>query len=135
MATDVKRTYGLFEMLSAAALILAVGTGVMAQGVPPTNSGVQGPPAATQGATTSSLVHLSLDRAIELALQHNHSLLAARATIDQSRAEEITANLRPNPLLSWDAPFLPFFNPSIFSSDYLNNSAQFDVGISYLIER
>ena len=135
MATDVTHTYKVIEMLSAAALILAVATGVTAQSSPSTNSGVQVTPSANQGGTTSSQVHLSLDRAIELALQHNHSLLAARATIDQSRAEEITANLRPNPLLTWDAQFLPFFNPSTFSSDYLNNSAQFDIGISYLIER
>src|SRR5690348_1319466 len=135
MATDVRRTYKLIETLWAAAVILSVAPGVMAQSPSSAKSGAQGPPSANQGGTTSSQVHLSLDRALELALQHNHSLLAARATIDQSRAEEITANLRPNPLLSWDAQFLPFFNPSTFSSDYLNNSAQFDIGVSYLIER
>jgi outer membrane protein, heavy metal efflux system len=80
-------------------------------------------------------VRITLDRAIELALQHNHSLLAARTTIGQNRAAETTANLRPDPVLSWDAQFLPIFQPSLFSADYLNNDAQFDVGISYLIER
>ena len=80
-------------------------------------------------------VHLSLDRAIELALQHNHSLLAARTTINQNRAQETTAFLRPNPDLSWDAQFLPFFTPQVFSADYLKDNAQFDVGVGYLIER
>src|SRR5206468_2336997 len=61
--------------------------------------------------------------------------LAARTTIDQNKAEEVTANLRPNPLINWDAQFLPVFSPSNFSGDYLDNSAQFDLGISYLIER
>jgi cobalt-zinc-cadmium efflux system outer membrane protein len=47
----------------------------------------------------------------------------------------VTANLRPNPTLSWDSQFFPLFNPSQFSGDYLSNQAQFDVGISYLFER
>ncbi len=79
--------------------------------------------------------HVTLDRAIELALQHNHTLLAARTMIDQNRAQETTAFLRPNPDISWDAQFLPFFSPHVFSADYLKNNAQFDVGIGYLIER
>jgi outer membrane protein TolC len=47
-------------------------------------------------------VRISLDEAIQLALQHNHNLLAARTTIQQSQATEITANLRPNPTLFGD---------------------------------
>ena len=78
---------------------------------------------------------ISLEDAIRLALQHNHSLLAARTTIQQSEAEEVTANLRPNPVLLTDAQFLPFFQPDQFSSDYVNNTAQFDLGVSYLFER
>lgn len=135
MVTDVTRTYRFIEMLSAAALILMVASGVVAQTPPSTNPGVQPPPSANQGATPSPQVHLSLDRAIELALQHNHSLLAARATIDQNRAEEITANLRPNPVLTWDGLFLPLFSPSALTSQYIDNSAEFDLGVSYLIER
>jgi len=135
MTTDVTRAYKSIEMLSAAALILAIATGVAAQSPPSTNSGVQLSPSANQAATLPPQVHLSLDRAIELGLQHNHSLLAARATIDQSRAEETTANLRPNPVLTWDGLFLPVFSPSSFTSQYIENSAEFDLGVSYLIER
>ena len=80
-------------------------------------------------------VKITLDEAIQMALAHNHTLLAARTTIQQSEAEETTANLRPNPVLLGDAQFLPIFNPSQFNSDYLDNSAQFDQGISYLFER
>ena len=134
MVTDVTRAFRFIETFSAAALILAAATGVAAQ-TAPKNSGVQPPPSANQAATPSAQVHLSLDRAIELALQHNHSLLAARTTIDQSRAEEITANLRPNPVLTWDALFLPIFTPTSFTSQYVENSAEFDLGVSYLIER
>jgi len=87
-------------------------------------------PAQTQGS-----VKISLDDAIQMALQHNHSLLAARTTIQQNEAEETTANLRPNPIFLGDAQFLPLFQPDQFSSDYLDTSAQFDLGISYLFER
>lgn len=78
---------------------------------------------------------IGLDQAIQLALEHNHNLLAARTTIQQSEAEETTASLRPNPVLVTDAQFLPFFQPSQFSADYINNTAQFDLGVSYLFER
>ena len=78
---------------------------------------------------------ISLDEAIRLALQHNHALLAARSTILQNQAQEITANLRPNPTLSFDSQFFPLFNPSEFSANYIDNVAQFDVGIGYLFER
>lgn len=78
---------------------------------------------------------VSLDQAIQLALQHNHNLLAQRSTIQQSQAEEITANLRPDPVLLGDSQFLPFFQPSQFTSNYLDNAAQFDIGLSYLFER
>ncbi len=80
-------------------------------------------------------VRITLDEAIQLALQHNHALLAARTTIQQSKAEEITANLRPNPVLLGDALFIPFFNPGDFNSTFMDNSAEFDLGVSYLFER
>src|ERR1700685_1499978 len=86
-------------------------------------------------APTQGPVRITLDDAIQMALQHNHNLLAARTTIQQSEAEETTANLRPNPVLSGDAQFLPIFQPDKFSADYMNTTAQFDVGLGYLFER
>jgi len=86
-------------------------------------------------AQTQGPIKITLDEAIQLALQHNHALLAARTTIQQSQAEEITANLRPDPVLLGDAQFLPFFQPDQFSSSYISNTAQFDIGVSYLFER
>jgi cobalt-zinc-cadmium efflux system outer membrane protein len=79
--------------------------------------------------------HVTLDQAIDLALKHNHSLQAARTLILQNQAEEISANLRPNPVLLGDAQFLPVFHPSNFTNDYLDNTAQFDLGVGYLFER
>ena len=108
-------------------------------------AGAQTPPSPSQSAPTppaqalaqnqTAAVKISLDDAIQMALQHNHSLLAARTTIQQSEAEETTANLRPNPVLLGDAQFLPIFQPSNFSTDYIDNTAQFDLGVSYLFER
>jgi cobalt-zinc-cadmium efflux system outer membrane protein len=100
-------------------------------------SRAQSPPApqAHVLAQKPGSVIITLDQAIQMALEHNHNLLAARTTIQQSQAEETTANLRPNPVLLGDAQFLPVFQPDQFSSDYLDNTAQFDLGVSYLFER
>ena len=78
---------------------------------------------------------ISLDQAIDLALAHNHSIKASRTLILQNQAQEITANLRPNPSLSADTQFIPFFSPQYFSGDNVDNVQQFDIGIGYLFER
>lgn len=96
---------------------------------PPTAPAV--PPAPEQDASA----RITLDDAIRLALQHNHALQAARTTILQNQAQETTANLRPNPTLSWDTQFLPIFQPSLFTVNYFENQAQYDIGIGYLFER
>jgi cobalt-zinc-cadmium efflux system outer membrane protein len=102
---------------------------------PPVQAGSSPAPQANALAQKPGATKVSLDEAIQLALQHNHSLLAARTTIQQNQAEEITANLRPDPVLLGDSQFLPIFQPSQFSSDYIDNTAQFDLGLSYLFER
>jgi len=78
---------------------------------------------------------ISLDQAITLALAHNHSLRATRTQIQQNEAQEITANLRPNPTLGVDSQFVPFFSPQDFNGQNLNETQQFDIGLSYLFER
>src|SRR3984885_3387441 len=106
-------------------------------------AGAQSPPAPSQTpsppaqalAQNPAAVTISLDDAIQMALRHNHNILAARTTIQQSEAEETTANLGPNQVILSDWQFLPIFQPSQFSSDYLDNTAQFDLGVSYLFER
>jgi len=92
-------------------------------------------PQAQTLAQKPGAVTISLEEAIQMALQHNHTLMAARTVIQQDQAEETTANLRPNPVLLGDSQFLPIFQPSQFSSDYIDNTAQFDLGVSYLFER
>lgn len=88
-----------------------------------------------EAATGQNTTRITLDQAINLALEHNHSLKAMRTQILQSQAQEITANLRPNPTLSADSQFLPFFSPQNFSGDNLDTIQQFDLGLGYLFER
>jgi outer membrane protein, heavy metal efflux system len=83
---------------------------------------------------TQGPVRITLDDAVKMALDHNHTLQAERSTILQAQAEETTANLRPNPTLSWDAQFLPLFQPTAAGSNYFDQNAQFDIGLSYLFE-
>src|ERR1700681_1595639 len=112
------------------ALVLLTSVPVAAQ------APAQAPPQApVQAPSQTPAVRVTLDQAIAMALQHNHALQAARTTILQNQAQEITANLRPNPVLLGDAQFLPFFQPGESTVDYLANSAQFDLGVSYLFER
>jgi len=88
-----------------------------------------------QGAPQNPPARVTLDDAIDLALKHNHSLQASRTLILQNRAQEITANLRPNPVGLVDEQYMPFFSPQAFTSNYIDQSAVYDLGLSYLIER
>src|SRR5579862_6369338 len=79
---------------------------------------------------------ITLEQALELARQYNHSLLAARTTILQNQAQEIQANVRPNPTFFADWDYLPLSSPpGINFLDYLHDSTEGDIGLSYLFER
>ena len=82
-------------------------------------------------------VRITLDQAIDLALKHNHTLQAARTTVQQNQAAEITANLRPNPNFFTDWEYLPIFSrpQGETVAEYLQASTEGDMGLSYLIER
>jgi cobalt-zinc-cadmium efflux system outer membrane protein len=82
-----------------------------------------------------AVVRIDLGQAIRLALEHNHLLNATRTLIPQSRDQEITASLRPNPVFLTDGLFIPFFSPSSLNASILNNISEFDAGVSYTIER
>lgn len=86
-------------------------------------------------AKAQTVPRISLEQAIDLALAHSHSLKATRTQIQQNQAQEVTASLRPNPVVSWDALFVPLFSPQNFNLGTLLNTQQFDLGVSYLFER
>jgi outer membrane protein, heavy metal efflux system len=80
-------------------------------------------------------VKITFDQAIQMALQQNHSLLATRTTIQQSQAQEVTANLRPNPTFFGTWAYLPLTRPEGGWTTYLNDLTEFDAGLTYTIER
>ena len=87
-----------------------------------------------QGASQGP-VKITLDQAIQLALQQNHSLLANRTNVQQNLAQEVTANLRPNPTLFADWAYLPIATPPGGWGTYLHDLSEIDAGMSYTIER
>jgi outer membrane protein, heavy metal efflux system len=87
------------------------------------------------GQAASGPIRITLDEAVQMALQHNHNILAARTTITQSEAMEVTADLRPNPFIFGDWDYLPFFSPSNWTNQYLHDSTEADLGLGYLFER
>ena len=90
-----------------------------------------------RGQAPAGPVKITLDQAIELALHQNNALRAARTTILQSQAQEITANLRPNPTLFTDWEYLPLpgVHPDAGLAGYLHDSTEGDIGLSYMFER
>ena len=89
------------------------------------------PAPRVEGQTSAAI---TLAQAIDLALAHNHALKATRTLIPQNQAQEVTANLRPNPTLGFDTQYVPL-QPQDFSLQNLDQNQEFDVGISYLFER
>jgi cobalt-zinc-cadmium efflux system outer membrane protein len=96
-------------------------------------TGLVAPVSSFAQATT----RITLDQAIQLALQHNHTLQAAQTTIQQNQAAEITANLRPNPTMFVDWEYLPLSGSPQGQTigQYLQASTEGDIGLSYLVER
>jgi outer membrane protein, heavy metal efflux system len=88
-----------------------------------------------KGQTAPPKVRIDLDQAIELAVEHDHALKAARTLIEQSQAQEITAAIRPNPVFTYDDLFVPVFSPGQLNSSTVNNITEFDAGFSYTFER
>lgn len=75
---------------------------------------------------------INLDQAIQLALEHNHALRATRTLIEQNRAQEITAAIRPNPVFLLNSLFIPF---TAATADNINQVSEFDVGVGFTFER
>jgi len=103
-------------------------------------AGAQTTPAAPSAASAPQPASapgpvIDLEQAIRLALAHNPTLQSARSQILQSRAQEVTAAIRPNPVLTWDALFIPLFSPHSLTATTLNTVSEFDLALSDTIER
>jgi cobalt-zinc-cadmium efflux system outer membrane protein len=103
---------------------------------PQTPAAPQAPASSRTGSGQPLSPAITIEQAIDLAKKNNPTLNANQTLISQSKAQEITANLRPNPLISWDLQYLPIFQPSLFGdSNYWEMQAQYDIGVGYLFER
>ena len=72
-----------------------------------------------------------MDDAIRIALEYNQALRAQRLNIDQSKAGEITAALKPNPTFSTDRGS----GPDFFPAEHSLGHAGLHEALSYTVER
>ena len=86
--------------------------------------------AQTPSAGTSPSV-ISMDDAVRIALAYNQSLRAQRLNVDQNRAEEITAALKPNPTFSTLVDTIPLFSPQTVRF----NTQIYSQSLAYTYER
>jgi cobalt-zinc-cadmium efflux system outer membrane protein len=100
-------------------------------------------PAAATGQATSPVsaapaaaTRIAMVDAVRLALERNHQLRAQRLNVDLSKADEVTAALKPNPVLTSTNENFPVWSPSdLFSRDNFLNNQNFVESVSYLFER
>jgi outer membrane protein, heavy metal efflux system len=90
---------------------------------------------AQTGSVPGPLPRLTMAEAVDLAVQRNQAMRAQRLGVDQSKANEITAGLKPNLVFTSLNQGFPVFTPSQLTWDYVANSQTFTQGVSYLFER
>jgi cobalt-zinc-cadmium efflux system outer membrane protein len=98
---------------------------LVASALPVTAAAQAGPP----------LTRVAMGDAVRLAIERNQSLRAERLNVDEAKADETTAALKPNPGLSVGADGLTPFSPRQINSDFFRNSATYSSALSYLFER
>ena len=74
---------------------------------------------------------ISKDDAVRIALAYNQALRAQRLNVDESKADEITALLKPNPTFSTLVDTLPIFSPGSIRW----NTQVYAESLSYTVER
>jgi cobalt-zinc-cadmium efflux system outer membrane protein len=94
-----------------------------------------GLPCAAAAQVAAPVASLSMDEAVKMALARNRALSAQRLTIDASKADEITAGLKPNLNVAFGVAGFTPFTPSSVNFDFLKNGASYDASAGYLFER
>jgi len=74
---------------------------------------------------------ISKEDAVRIALANNQSLRANRLNVDQNKANEVTASLKPNPSISVGADAFPIFAPQTARFD----TQIYTAGMSYTVEK
>ena len=97
------------------------------------STGLAAPHVGAQGVTP--VTRVSMNDAVRLTLERNQTLRGQRLTIDESKADETTAALKPNLGFSFDATGFPFFSPRQINSDFLRNGVSYNTSLSYTFER
>jgi outer membrane protein, heavy metal efflux system len=90
-------------------------------------------PAAAQA--NPPITRVAMSDAVRLTIERNQSLRAERLNVDEAKADETTAALKPNPGLSVSADGLTPFSPRQMNADFLRNSTTYSSALSYLFER
>ena len=78
---------------------------------------------------------LTMADAVRLALERNQGLRAQRLTIDESKADEITAALKPNLNFSFSTAGLSAFSPKQLTFSTADSIVAYDAGLGYTFER
>lgn len=118
-----------FCVLFSVVATLIGGQEIFAQDITPTRRVQVGTSPQTQTVPTSPGRPITLAEAVEIFMQKNLQLLAARYDIDTAEAEKLTARLRPNPQLSIGLSDLPLaLNGPILKEQ------TYDYGISQTFE-
>ena len=78
---------------------------------------------------------VTMDDAVRLALERNQAIRAQRLTIDESKADELTASLKPNYTFSGGADGFPIFAPDQWSWSYLGQVVQYSANVDHVYER
>ncbi len=74
---------------------------------------------------------ISMEDAVRIAFHYNQTLRAQRFNVDQSKAGEVTAGLKPNPVLGNLVDTIPIFSPQT-----IRLSTQiYSESLSYTVER
>jgi cobalt-zinc-cadmium efflux system outer membrane protein len=87
--------------------------------------------AAQTGQASNPPSSITMDDAVRIALSYNQSLRAQRLNIDQNKAQEITAALKPNPTFSALVDTIPLFSPQMIRP----NTQVYSSSLSYTYER
>jgi outer membrane protein, heavy metal efflux system len=91
--------------------------------------------AQVAGATGPPMTRITMEDAVRLTLERNQTLRAQRLDVDESKADEITAGLKPNPTLDSTASSVPLFSPGQLTWANLKGNQSYAETLGYLFER
>lgn len=91
--------------------------------------------AAQAGGTVAPARALTMPEAVRLALEFNQTLQSTRLGVNASKADEITAALKPNVNVSFGASGFSIFSPGDFTFGTATSQVTYDAGLGYTFER